>query len=457
MENSVAIDLVRSVSGLRGIVGRGLTDDVARAHAAAFAAEVGGGAIAVGRDSRPSGPRLGEAVAEGLAASGAGVTDLGLCATPAVQVAVEELGAAGGIILTASHNPAPWNGLKFVGPDGTFLGPARIGRLFAAADAALLEDLSVGREAMRVAREDRAVAWHVARAFAVPEVSRERIAAAGLRVVVDGCRSVGGLSTPRALREAGCEVVELDCVPDGQFTRGLEPLAENLAALGRRVVETGAHFGVAHDPDGDRAALVDERGEPLGEELTLAIAVAVVLAARPGPVVVNLSTSRASEDLAARHGVPFTRAPVGESNVVEAMRAAGAVVGGEGNGGVIVPAAHLGRDGTVAALLAAQYLAGGAGPMSRARAAFGGYAMRKEKVEGVAWAEARARVARRFADARLDTADGLRFAWAGEWLHVRPSGTEPMVRVIAEAADEARARELCAQAREALTGSGGIS
>jgi phosphomannomutase len=453
----LAIDLVRSVSGVRGIVGRGLTETVARAHAAAFAAEVGEGVVAVGRDSRASGPRLLGAVAEGLVASGLEVVDLGLCATPAVQVAVEELGAAGGIVLTASHNPAPWNGLKFVGPDGTFLGPQRVSRLFATADAEGGDDLSSDRDAVRLARDDRAVGWHVARALRVPEVDRARLAAARLRIVVDGCHSVGGLSTPRALREAGCEVVELDCEADGQFTRGLEPLPENLGALGRRVVETGAHFGVAHDPDGDRAALVDEHGEPLGEELTLALAVAVVLGSRPGPVVVNLSTSRASEDLAARHGVPFARAAVGEINVVEAMRAAGAVVGGEGNGGVIVPAAHLGRDGTVAALLAARYLADSGEPMSRARAALGGYAMCKEKVEGVSWAAARERVARRFAGARLDTTDGLRFAWEGEWLHVRPSGTEPMVRVIAEARSEARARELCAQARGALTAGGGIS
>jgi phosphomannomutase len=453
----VAIDLVRSVSGLRGIVGRGLTDDLARTHATAFAAEVGGETVAVGRDSRPSGPRLVAAVAEGLAASGLTVVDLGLCATPAVQVAVEELGAAGGIVLTASHNPAPWNGLKFVGPDGTFLGLERVTRLFAAADAALGEDLTAGSAGVPLRHEERAVAWHVARALAVPEVHRSAIRGAALRVVVDGCRSVGGPSTVRALREAGCEVIELDCVPDGQFTRGLEPLPENLGALGRRVVEAGAHFGVAHDPDGDRAALVDELGLPLGEEMTLAIAVAVVLEARPGPVVVNLSTSRVSEDLAARHGVPFARAPVGEINVVEAMRAAGAVVGGEGNGGVIVPAAHYGRDGTVAALFVAQYLAAGGGPLSRARGVFGGYAMRKEKVEGVVWAEARARLAGRFPGVRPDTRDGLRFAWPGEWLHVRPSGTEPMVRVIAEAADEARARSLCALAREALTAPGGIS
>ena len=454
----MAADLVRSVSGLRGIVGQSLTPELARAHAAAFAAEVGAGTVAVGRDSRPSGPRLLEAVAEGLAGAGAAVVDLGLCATPAVQVAVEELGAAGGLVLTASHNPAPWNGLKFVGPDGTFLGRARVERVFAAADAALAGgNRPVGPASARPAPEPRAVTWHVARALGVPEVDRAAIAAARLRVVVDGCRSVGGMSTARALRAVGCEVVELDCEPDGNFTRGLEPLPENLGALGRRVRETGAGFGIAHDPDGDRAALVDERGEPLGEELTLAIAVAVVLASRPGPVVVNLSTSRASEDLAARHGVPCSRAPVGEINVVEAMRAAGAVVGGEGNGGVIVPAAHLGRDGTVAGLLTARYLAGAGGPLSAARAAFGGYAMRKEKVEGVAWAAARPRLLRRFAGVAPDTADGLRFAWPGEWLHVRPSGTEPIVRLIAEAADAGRAGELCAQAREALTGAGGIS
>jgi phosphomannomutase len=450
------MDRVRSVSGLRGIVGQGLTEDLARAYAAAFVGEVGPGVVAVGRDARASGPRLFEAVAEGLVGAGAGVVDLGLCATPAVQVAVEEMEAAGGMVLTASHNPAPWNGLKFVGPDGSFLGPARAARLFAAADALDGEDLELAAAEVHPRREPGAVAGHVARALAVPDLDRPGLAAARLRVVVDGCRSVGGLSTVAALRAAGCDVVELDCQPDGQFTRGLEPLPENLGGLGRRVLETGADFGVAHDPDGDRAALVDERGEPLGEELTLAIAVAVVLARRPGPVAVNLSTSSASEDLAARHGVPFHRAPVGEIHVVGAMRAVGAVVGGEGNGGVILPAAHYGRDGTVAALLAAQYRIDTTAPLSRARAAFGGYVMRKEKVSGVAWDRVRTGLLERFPGARVDATDGLRFAWEREWVHVRPSGTEPAVRVIAEARSEERAAALCREARGALTSPAGI-
>jgi len=442
--------LVRSVSGVRGIVGDGLSPETARAYARAFGTR--GGGIVVGQDARSNGLWLAQAVLAGLAEAGARPAYLGLVATPAVQVAVEEMGAAGGFIVTASHNPDGWNGFKFVGADGTFLAPEEMEALFAAVDAAAPP--AAAADAPSCAFEPGAVGLHVRRCLAGTGLAGGALAAARLRVVVDGCRSVGGLSTVRALREAGCEAVELDCEPDGRFTRGLEPLPENLGALGARVRETRAHFGVAHDPDGDRAALVDEKGEPLGEERTLALAVREELARRPGPVVVNLSTSAASEDLARAAGVPFHRSRVGERHVVGRMREVGAGIGGEGNGGVILPAAHWGRDGTVAALITARAVAQAREPLSGLAATLPAYEMRKEKIEGVRWPEARERVRAAFPDAAADDTDGWRFAWSGEWIHVRPSGTEPVVRVIAEAPTAERARELCARAREALAKSG---
>src|SRR5262252_1440595 len=356
--------LVRSVSGVRGIVGDGLSPVLVRRFAEAFAAP--GGTIAVAQDGRSSGLWLAQAALGGLRSAGAHPVYVGMCATPAAQVAVEELHAAGGIVITASHNPDGWNGLKFVGADGTFLAPEEMEALFAAVDgkpASQGADFEAGM-ASEIPWDPRAVSWHVLRACRGVALEAGALAHAKLRIVVDGCRSVGGLSTMRALRQVGCEVVELDCEPDGRFTRGLEPLPENLGALCQRVREAHAHFGVAHDPDGDRAALVDERGTPVGEERTLALAVAEELERHPGPVVVNLSTSNASGDLAQRAGVPFHRSAVGERHVVGRMREVGAKIGGEGNGGVILPAAHWGRDGTVAALIAARAVASAHEPFS---------------------------------------------------------------------------------------------
>jgi phosphomannomutase len=439
------MELVRSVSGVRGIFGRTLNHETAACYVAAFVQHCRARKLVVGRDARESGPALTKVVLEALRLAGVTALDLGLCATPAVQIAVEETAADGGLVLTASHNPAQWNGLKFISAAGTFLGPGDVEAVFAGADRGGVQAASTPGS---LASENRAIEWQVRRAIELAEVRDADIAGASLRVVVDGCSSVGGPSTVMGMRQAGVEVVELDCEPDGDFKRDLEPLPANLGELGRRVRESNAHFGIAHDPDGDRAALVDEKGVPMGEEFTLAIAVERTLGRRPGPVVVNLSTSRMCEDLAARFGVPFFRSRVGEINVVEMMKACEAVIGGEGNGGVIAPDAHYGRDGTVAALLVASQLAVSGEPLSHVRRRLGRYTMAKEKVENAHWDRVRPALLKAFAGAGLDETDGLRFAWPGEWLHVRPSGTEPIVRFIAEAESPERAAQLCARARK---------
>ncbi len=443
--------LVRSVSGLRGVVGASLTPPVVAAHAWAFARVTGAERVVIGRDARPSGPELARAAAAGLAAAGVRAIDLGPCATPAVQIAVEEARAGGGLVVTASHNPKSWNGLKFVGADGTFLGPGEVEELWALADGEAPGSFS---EVAAMATEGSAVSWHVARSLRVPEVDARAIAGRRLTVVVDGCRSVGGPSTVQALRAVGVEVVPLDCEPDGDFRRGLEPVPEHLGALGEAVRAAGADFGVAHDPDGDRAALVDAGGEAVGEELTLAVALETVLAGRPGPVVVNLSTSRMCEDVAASHGVPCWRSPVGEIHVVEEMRRRGAVAGGEGNGGVIVPASHYGRDGTLAALLVAALLSRTGRTLGEIRARLDRYIMIKSKLEGVAWVSGDSLLRREFPDATVDERDGLRFSWSDAWLSARPSQTEPLVRVIAEAGERGRAAALVGRAAAALRGPG---
>ncbi len=441
--------LMVSVSGIRGIVGRSLTAPVLVNYAAAFGRFVGPGAVVVGRDARPSGAWVFHAVAAALAGVGRDVLDVGLVPTPAVQVAVLELRAAGGIVISASHNPAPWNALKLLDGRGEFLTSDASARYLAGVGAAgpWAEASALGK----VEPREGAVDWQVARAVSLPVLEPAGWPRAP-RVVVDGCRSVGGLATPRALRALGAEVVELDCVPDGNFTRGLEPVPENLGALGEAVVRTRADFGLAHDPDADRAALVGPDGVPVGEEATLALAVRAVLARRKGPVVTNLSTSRMVEDLAAEAGVPFHRTAVGEAHVVSGMRQVGAAIGGEGNGGVIAPEAHLGRDGTVAAALVCQAWADAGGDLALAVRALPRYVMMKAKVDGVRDWPARADELRAlFAGCRVDTTDGLRFEMDRAFLHARPSGTEPIVRLIAESPDAAATGELLERARRAFT------
>ncbi len=443
--------LMVSVSGIRGIVGRSLTAPVLLDHAAAFGRFVGPGAVVVGRDARPSGAWVFHAVASGLAGVGRAVLDVGLVPTPAVQVAVLELKAAGGIVISASHNPPPWNALKLLDARGEFLDADASRRYLAgvgASGAAGVSGAWADHEALgRIEVRDGAVDWQVARALALPALDRMRWPRAP-RVVVDGCRSVGGLSTPRALRELGAEVVELDCTPDGRFTRGLEPVPENLGALGCAVVESRADFGLAHDPDADRTALVGPDGVPVGEEATLALAVTAVLARAKGPVVTNLSTSQMVEDLARQAGVPFHRTAVGEAHVVTGMRNAGAVIGGEGIGGVIAPEAHLGRDGTVAAALVCQAWADAGGDLAAAVRALPRYVMMKSKVDGVRDWPARADELRAlFAGYGTDTTDGLRFTKDRTFLHARPSGTEPIVRLIAEAPEARATEELLERAR----------
>jgi phosphomannomutase len=440
-----------SVAGVRGIVGESLTPPVLARFAAAFAQSLGPGEIVVGRDARPSGPMVYRAVAAGLTAAGRDVVDLGLATTPGTQIAVEELRAAGGVILTASHNPIQWNALKFLSSRGEFL-DAEAGRAVRARydseDRLWAPHHEVGRERI----ESRADEWHIARILRLDVLDLEAIRRRGLRVVVDGCASTGGVAVPRLLRELGAQVIERDCEPNGRFTRELEPLPEHLGALSQAVQESRADFGIALDPDADRAALVDEHGVPLGEEYTLAIAAGVVLAKRKGPAVTNLSTSRMIDAVCARHGVPLVRTPVGEAHVVTAMRAHQAVIGGEGNGGVILPAAHYGRDGLVAAALVCQALAASPKTLRGIADDLPRFHMIKTKLErpDEPWERAAIRLTEGFRDYTLVSADGLRFERDEEWVHVRPSGTEPVVRVIAETPSAPRTQELVDRARGAM-------
>ncbi len=443
--------LMISVAGVRGIVGESLTPPVLARFAAAFARSLGDGPVVVGRDARTSGPMVLAAVSAGLVAAGRDVVDIGLATTPTTQLAVEHLHAAGGVILTASHNPAPWNALKFLSGLGEFLGPAEGGAVRERFETD--RDLWVPWDHIGAVRtEAGALEWHLERVLGLEFVDVGAIRRRALEVVVDGCASVGGIAVPALLERLGATCVPLDCVPDGRFTRELEPVPHALGALGRAVREAGADFGVALDPDADRAAFVDADGVPLGEEYTLALGTRVVLERRKGPVVTNLSTSRMLDFVCREAGVALHRTPVGEAHVVAGLRSVQAVAGGEGNGGMILPAAHYGRDGLVAVALVAQRMSGG-GTLREHASALPHFAMIKDKLARPEqpWERTEQRLREAFAGWSLDTADGLRFAREEEWVHVRASGTEPVVRVIAEAPGAAGAKALVETARRALS------
>lgn len=450
-----------SASGIRGIVGRGIDPVAAARYGAAFGrvlredGEPGPDArVLVGRDSRTSGPMLADAVSAGLRAVGWPVADLGLVATPTGLLAVQDdAGARGGVLVTASHNPAEWNGLKLAGADGTFIAPARGERVQEAfrAEPAWAAWDGVGARSTRPG----AVEHHVERILGLELTPRERLSALEPRVAVDTVRGAGGPVMRRLLEELGCRVTAVDAEPDGRFPREPEPRPENLGRLGEAVRASGAELGMAVDPDGDRLALVDGEGRPLGEDLTLALAVRYVLARRRGPVVTNLSTSRVVADVASSAGADVHLAPVGEAHVAARMREVDAVVGGEGNGGVMVPDLHLTRDAPLAAVLVLGAVAEAEQPLAEIASELPAYRIAKRTVprpEGPLDPVYRSMLERAPGSPERDRQDGLRLDWPEKraWVHVRPSGTEPIVRVIAEAPDGEEADRLAGWALEVL-------
>jgi len=444
---------MRSVSGVRGIVGSDLTADVVSRYAAAFGALVAAGdrrPVVLARDSRASGPLFAEAARGALCAAGVDVVDCGLVPTPTAQLAVEHHRAAGGIIVTASHNPVEWNALKFVGADGLFLDAETVRRLFDLVDAGKPEPAAGPGGA--VATDPEAVARHLDGVLALSYVDAGRIAARRLTVVLDCVRGAGGVIMPRLLERLGCRVIGMDLEPDGAFPRAPEPVPENLGALGSAVRDAGADLGMAVDPDGDRMALVDETGCAIGEDYTLALAAQAVLERKVGPVAANLSTSLVVDDVARAFGVEVVRAPVGEAHVARAMQRVAAVVGGEGNGGVMLPDLHLGRDAPVAAALILDLLARSDRLVRGLVEARPRYTIVKARApRGGDLEAAYAALEGQLAGAAADRQDGLRLGWPDRWLHVRPSGTEPIVRLIAEAPTREGAQELVAVARALLS------
>ncbi|HKB01237.1 MAG TPA: phosphoglucosamine mutase [Gemmataceae bacterium] len=442
-------DLIVSVSGIRGIIGQSLTPDAACRFATALGTYLKGGRVVLSRDSRPSGLMLRSAVIAGLSAAGCSVEDIGIAPTPTVGIAVRQLGAAGGIQITASHNPAPWNGLKMFGPDGAVLAADRgrqVQQLFEGGGLkyAPWDGIGAARATPDVTEE------HIR--LVCDAVSAATIHAAGFRVLLDGNGGAGGPLGANLLRQLGCEVVEHACDSDGVFVHEAEPIPAHLVDVGPQVVRSEAAVGFVLDPDADRLALIDETGTCVSEELTLALAVKYRLQQKRGPVVVNMSTSRVVEDIAREAGCEFLRSAVGEANVVAGMRAAGAVIGGEGNGGVIDPRIGWVRDPFVGMAMILNLMADQGQKLSELVAALPSYAMLKTKytVPKERLSAALEAIEKRWPDAKVNKQDGLRLDWPDRWVHVRPSNTEPVVRVIAESPTEAETKQLCDDAAACL-------
>ena len=444
--------LMVGVSGVRGIVGTDLTPEVVARWAAAFGTWAHAGKVVLGRDARTSGPMFARAATAGLMSVGCRVIDVGLVTTPTVQLAVEHHRAAGGIILTASHNPIEWNALKFVGPDGIYLGVEDGTRV-----AALVGDGHIPRASYAsvgdVSLDPDAVERHLDALVGLRGIDVKAIRRRRFRVALDTVRGAGGVVMPELLERLGCRVAAINLETDGHFPRPPEPLPEHLKPLGALVRRHKADVGIAVDPDVDRLAVVDERGKPIGEDYTLAFAVRAVLGKKGNgkTVVCNLSTSLVVEDAARECGATVVRSPVGEAHVARKIIAAKAAIGGEGNGGVMYPPLHVGRDAPVAAALVLALLAREGKTVSQLVASAPRYAIVKSKVaRGPRLEPVYEGLRRAFADATVDTQDGLRLAWPDRWLHVRPSNTEPIIRLIAEAPTVADAERLIDAAKKIL-------
>jgi phosphomannomutase len=441
--------LIVSVSGIRGVIGQGLTAEAALAFASALGTYTEGGRVVLSRDGRPSGLVLRHAVLAGLLEAGSEVVDLGVAPTPTVGLAVRRLDARGAVQITASHNPAEWNGLKLFGPEGSVLAPD-LGRQV----QNLYETRAFRRAAWdklgRATECRQAEGWHRDRVLELVDLAKVR--SRRFRVFLDANGGAGG-PLGRQLLEA------LHCRPDvqggdanGLFEHPPEPLAENLQTVLPLVARAGADVGFVLDPDADRLAVIDEAGRYIGEELTLALAVAFRLRQERGPVVINMSTSRVVEDIARQFGVPCERAAVGEANVTQKMRACGATIGGEGNGGVIDPRVGYVRDPFIGMALILNLMAETGKKLSALVAELPAYSIVKDK-----YAVPPERVPllanaleRRWPEARINRLDGLRLDWDDRWIHVRPSNTEPVVRIIAEAPRREQAEALSREAGSAL-------
>ncbi len=444
--------LIISISGMRGIVGENLTASIAGDYGRAFGTFLKQGqagrkekvSVCIGRDSRPTGEMLKSAVAAGLCDVGIDVVDLGIVTTPGVGIMVKELGCSGGVVVTGSHNPAEYNGIKLL--LGNAIAPPadaaeRIKRYFVDRNFSLVDSPNGGK----VTSNKQTGVTHIGKVLAI--VDKEAIAARKFKVVLDSVNGAGGPVTKKMLSELSCEVIAINDEPTGLFAHAPEPIAENITDLGAVVKTEKADIGFAQDPDADRVAIVDEAGTYIGEEYTLALAAKYIFRKKNGTAATNLSTSRMIDDIAEKAGGRVIRTPVGEANVAAAMLEHNCIIGGEGNGGVIDLRISPIRDSLVGIALVLQLMAETSGPrtgntISQLASEIGRYYMRKDKFaadqsQALQILNSAKKV---FTDAKLDTTDGCRFDFDDGWLHLRASNTEPVMRVIVEAKNQRTAQ-----------------
>ena len=437
--------LMVSISGLRGIIGETLTPEVVVRYTAAFAEYCSRKPVVIGRDGRITGTMINDIASATLLAMGCDVIDLGICPTPTVQLAVEKLQAAGGIAITASHNPIQWNGLKFLAGTGLFLNGEENKQFWKLAEQTprYVPWDKTGRYS---AREDF-IDQHIQAVRSLPFINSAVITKRKFRIVLDCVNAAGGLVIPKLLKLLGCTVIPLNCDVTGIFAHTPEPIPENLTGLANRVVTEKADMGIAVDPDVDRVVFIDEFGEPIGEEYTVTSAIRFILSRteqKEAKVVVNLSTTRAVDDVARRYAATVVRTAVGEINVTTKMREIGALVGGEGSGGVILPQVHLGRDALVGVGLIVQELAEFNGSMSEFKASLPQYFITKSKIElGTMNPDSVIEsIKKRYASEKINEDDGLKIDFADYWVHLRKSNTEHIIRIIAEARTPEKAQKV---------------
>ena len=446
--------LIKSISGIRGTIGGSVSDNLTPIDAVKFAAAYGtwikeqrkktNYRVVIGRDARISGEMIQSLVMNTLVGMGIDVINLGLSTTPTVEIAVPMEHADGGIILTASHNPKQWNALKLLDSNGEFLNATHSQRVL---DLAEREEVNFAEvdDLGQISKNDAYFDLHIDEVLALDYVAIEAIKSCKFKVVVDGVNSTGGIAVPLLLERLGVEPIKLHCTPNGHFPHNPEPLKTHLTDLSEKVVQTGADFGIAVDPDVDRLAFMDENGELFGEEYTLVACADYVLSQNKGNTVSNLSSTRALRDVTEKHGGTYTASAVGEVNVVNAMKANKAVIGGEGNGGVILPEAHYGRDALVGIALFLSLLAEQQLSVSGLKKTYPLYFMSKKKIDlkpTIDVDQLLNTIEQNYTNEPLTTVDGVKIDFADSWVHLRKSNTEPIIRIYTEAPSQQQADEL---------------
>jgi phosphomannomutase len=449
--------LIKSISGIRGTIGGKVGDNLTPVDAVKFASAYGTFLkqnstkdklkVVIGRDARISGPMIHNLVMNTLLGLGIDVIDLGLSTTPTVEIAVPLENADGGIILTASHNPKQWNALKLLNAKGEFLSGDDGAKILEIADAEAF-DFSDVDTLGEITINDSYMDIHIDEVLKLPLVDAEAVAKRKYKVVVDAVNSSGGIIIPNLLEQMGVEVVKLYCTPNGHFPHNPEPLKEHLGDICKLVLEEKADFGIVVDPDVDRLAFISNDGEMFGEEYTLVACADYVLSKTPGNTVSNMSSSRALRDITNKHNGSYQASAVGEVNVVELMKKTNAIIGGEGNGGIIYPELHYGRDSLVGVALFLTYLANQEKTVAELRASYPQYYMSKNKIELTPQIDVDAiltTMTEKYKNENITTIDGVKIDFAANWVHLRKSNTEPIIRIYTEAATQEEADKLALQ------------